>query len=265
MAIIGIAAGLAVLVIVVVLVLFCCFKKGRDVSLAPKGPPLVIMFSDIQDSTTLWAELEDRMDPMINQHHAIVRRLLRKYKGYEVKVRYGTSSPATGALLSPGFQGPGSPLPPLPCPPRPSPTRPPPQTFRSPFNVGIRRRTHPLSSLSLGDETGVCRHSERGTRAPQASEVHKGPQDPTKRVHDIPQTTTTTASGPKPAVVAPCNMVGPQLPRSWASSAPPYRSNRPLIDQGTGMPLRHVVNSTKSDVDRMQCRCCRTEAGAQRL
>ena len=83
-AIIGISVG-AVLILVAVAV-YVIFFGGRNVSLAPKEAPLVLMFSDIQDSTTLWADLEDKMDLMIIQHHAIIRKLLRKYKGYEVKV-----------------------------------------------------------------------------------------------------------------------------------------------------------------------------------
>ena len=59
--------------------------SGRDTSLAPREAPLALMFTDIQDSTSLWESLQSRMDPMINLHHEIIRRVISKNEGYEVK------------------------------------------------------------------------------------------------------------------------------------------------------------------------------------
>eukprot|EP00667_Euglena_gracilis_P000449 EG_transcript_449 len=63
-------------------------RRGRrDNSRAPKDPDqdVWVLFTDIQASTTLWAEIPELMAPALDAHHALIRRLIRKFKCYEVK------------------------------------------------------------------------------------------------------------------------------------------------------------------------------------
>eukprot|EP00667_Euglena_gracilis_P000278 EG_transcript_278 len=59
----------------------------RDNSRAPKDAArdLCVMFTDIQASTALWAEVPEMMAAALDVHHTIIRRLIAKYKCYEVK------------------------------------------------------------------------------------------------------------------------------------------------------------------------------------
>eukprot|EP00672_Neobodo_designis_P017622 CAMPEP_0174835120 /NCGR_PEP_ID=MMETSP1114-20130205/5245_1 /TAXON_ID=312471 /ORGANISM="Neobodo designis, Strain CCAP 1951/1" /LENGTH=944 /DNA_ID=CAMNT_0016069065 /DNA_START=153 /DNA_END=2987 /DNA_ORIENTATION=- len=59
----------------------------RDQRYAPTDPsaPVTIVFTDIQASTTLWSAVPAEMGPAIDVHHALIRKLLQQYCGYEVK------------------------------------------------------------------------------------------------------------------------------------------------------------------------------------
>jgi class 3 adenylate cyclase len=62
------------------------FKSAtRDTGNAPKKPPFAIVFTDIQSSTALWALQPDIMGDAVDAHHAIIRRVIRRHRCYEVK------------------------------------------------------------------------------------------------------------------------------------------------------------------------------------
>ena len=63
----------------------CCI--GRRNAAAPKDEtkPFTIVFTDIQSSTSLWAEVPEVMAPSLDLHHSAIRSLISKYTGYEVK------------------------------------------------------------------------------------------------------------------------------------------------------------------------------------
>eukprot|EP00744_Colponema_vietnamica_P001134 GILI01001915.1.p1 GENE.GILI01001915.1~~GILI01001915.1.p1 ORF type:complete len:1543 (+),score=376.49 GILI01001915.1:381-4631(+) len=84
--IIAVVAGSVVLIFIVLLILVCCCS-GRSHGNAPKdaSKPFSLIFTDIQSSTSLWAEVPDDMAKAIDIHHRLIRELIKKYNGYEVK------------------------------------------------------------------------------------------------------------------------------------------------------------------------------------
>jgi class 3 adenylate cyclase/basic membrane lipoprotein Med (substrate-binding protein (PBP1-ABC) superfamily) len=62
--------------------------RRRDNTYAPKQAhkvPIAVMFTDIQASTTLWAHIPEEMAKAVDAHNFLLRTVIRKYKGYEVK------------------------------------------------------------------------------------------------------------------------------------------------------------------------------------
>ena len=89
-AIAGVVIGCTVGVLALALILvYMAFQRGghKDNRNAPKDAktPCTIVFTDIQASTALWAALPQVMSKALDVHHALIRRLIPKYKGYEVK------------------------------------------------------------------------------------------------------------------------------------------------------------------------------------
>ncbi|CDJ44999.1 hypothetical protein ETH_00028270 [Eimeria tenella] len=60
---------------------------SRNNDAAPKDgdEPVTLLFTDIESSTALWAALPQLMADAIAAHHRVIRQLLKKYGGYEVK------------------------------------------------------------------------------------------------------------------------------------------------------------------------------------
>ena len=77
-----------VLLLVGACVLWRMRKAGaRDNSRAPKNPnaKVAVLFTDIQSSTSLWANVPQEMGEALDMHHREIRQLIKKYKCYEVK------------------------------------------------------------------------------------------------------------------------------------------------------------------------------------
>lgn len=89
----GVLVGVSVTAVVVVLsTLLTAYlwhrKHHRDNTCAPKQPhvqPIAILFTDIQASTTIWANAPECMSQAVESHHALLRAIIRKHRGYEVK------------------------------------------------------------------------------------------------------------------------------------------------------------------------------------
>lgn len=60
-------------------------KNQRNIDYAPKSGEVVLMFTDIQDSTKLWGTCPASMSLSLDHHHRIIRECIADYKGYEVK------------------------------------------------------------------------------------------------------------------------------------------------------------------------------------
>lgn len=66
----------------------------------PSGKPILIMFSDIQNSTKIWEHVpKEDMDHCIKRHHEIVRSLLTAFNGYEVKTEGDSFMVAFGSIV----------------------------------------------------------------------------------------------------------------------------------------------------------------------
>jgi class 3 adenylate cyclase len=66
---------------------FACFFGRRSNGTAPKeaAEPFAMVFTDIQSSTSLWARAPEAMSEALEQHHALLRKLVDRHDGYEVK------------------------------------------------------------------------------------------------------------------------------------------------------------------------------------
>eukprot|EP00744_Colponema_vietnamica_P006034 GILI01008791.1.p1 GENE.GILI01008791.1~~GILI01008791.1.p1 ORF type:complete len:1212 (+),score=195.94 GILI01008791.1:517-3636(+) len=85
----AIAAAAAVVVFAVVggtLLFTCCFY-GKKHWHAPtdSSKPFAMLFTDIQNSTGLWSRAPAAMSESVSLHHSLIRKLVTKYSGYEVK------------------------------------------------------------------------------------------------------------------------------------------------------------------------------------
>lgn len=78
----------AVVVLVVAAALFLEMmrrKSVRNISNAPKGGTITLIFTDIQDSTKLWGTCPAAMSTALDIHHRLIRECITDHKGYEVK------------------------------------------------------------------------------------------------------------------------------------------------------------------------------------
>jgi class 3 adenylate cyclase/ABC-type branched-subunit amino acid transport system substrate-binding protein len=84
---------IAVIVVAAVLLLALAVASrvlrpaGRDSKHAPINPAVAftVIFTDIQSSTNQWALNPEAMGLAVDQHHAVIRDVLRQHNGYEVK------------------------------------------------------------------------------------------------------------------------------------------------------------------------------------
>ncbi|EFC37151.1 adenylate cyclase [Naegleria gruberi] len=70
------------------LVLYFMYRKNlrkRSLKYAPRTTPFTLVFTDIQNSTLLWATASETMKSVLSIHNIIMRSNIQKYKGYEAK------------------------------------------------------------------------------------------------------------------------------------------------------------------------------------
>ena len=60
-------------------------RETRELQSSPSGDCVTVMFTDIQGSTALWDSLPQAMAEALETHNSLIRVLLFKYQGYEVK------------------------------------------------------------------------------------------------------------------------------------------------------------------------------------
>lgn len=84
---IGLSVGVVLIAIAAVVAKVVTAEKNvRDVSNAPLGgDPVTLIFTDIQDSTQLWANYTVSMAQALDVHHAVIREAIVNHKAYEVK------------------------------------------------------------------------------------------------------------------------------------------------------------------------------------
>ncbi len=59
--------------------------KTRDVNAAPKSGEIVLLFTDIEGSTSLWDNSKTAMSKALEIHHNVIRQCIDKHRAYEVK------------------------------------------------------------------------------------------------------------------------------------------------------------------------------------
>jgi class 3 adenylate cyclase/basic membrane lipoprotein Med (substrate-binding protein (PBP1-ABC) superfamily) len=76
-------------IVMLFMILLAVRSSGRrDNRYAPKQAhkaPIAVIFTDIQASTTLWAHIPEEMSKAVDAHNLLLRNIIRKHKGYEVK------------------------------------------------------------------------------------------------------------------------------------------------------------------------------------
>ena len=62
-------------------------SNTRDNSAAPRDEsnPIAMLFTDVQSSTALWAAIPEIMGRALETHNAVIRKSIKKHRGYEVK------------------------------------------------------------------------------------------------------------------------------------------------------------------------------------
>jgi len=85
-AIISVLFGILILVLVYTQFNSSRIKnKVRNLRFAPIVGRLCIIFTEIEDSTSIWAACPHEMDIAVQLHHTIIRRIVCKHNAYEVK------------------------------------------------------------------------------------------------------------------------------------------------------------------------------------
>jgi len=86
---VGMGITFSLIVVLCIGLFFALLKymkaRTRDVSKAPKGHKVAIMFTDVQNSTKLWNTNKKAMEKAIDAHHTTIRDIVSKHDGYEVK------------------------------------------------------------------------------------------------------------------------------------------------------------------------------------
>eukprot|EP00742_Colponemidia_sp_Colp-10_P012360 GILJ01013868.1.p1 GENE.GILJ01013868.1~~GILJ01013868.1.p1 ORF type:complete len:1269 (-),score=223.25 GILJ01013868.1:678-3974(-) len=83
---VGGGGALLLLCMLSVILVVCCSGKSNGAAPKNEQKPFAMVFTDIESSTTLWARDPMGMGAAIDIHHVVLRKALRRNKGYEVKI-----------------------------------------------------------------------------------------------------------------------------------------------------------------------------------
>ena len=77
----------ALILLIVVAAAWRASANARNTKNAPRDAtkPFAIAFTDIESSTALWARAPREMGPAIDLHHLLIRQVVKRHGGYEVK------------------------------------------------------------------------------------------------------------------------------------------------------------------------------------
>ncbi|KAG2370921.1 hypothetical protein C9374_013721 [Naegleria lovaniensis] len=85
------AASIGISIIALATILIGCSIQRRSSTrrlenrLAPKTPPICIVFTSIQNAALLWTLATETMKKVMTIHNRVMRRNIKKFRGYEVK------------------------------------------------------------------------------------------------------------------------------------------------------------------------------------
>ncbi|KAL0491868.1 hypothetical protein AKO1_010259 [Acrasis kona] len=84
-----VSIGSFFLILFLISLIICCFllRRKQKIGHAPPTGRMVIAFTDVQSSTILWQQYPTEMRRALKIHNTIIRLLLKKHHGYEVKTQ----------------------------------------------------------------------------------------------------------------------------------------------------------------------------------
>ncbi|KAG2383389.1 hypothetical protein C9374_004060 [Naegleria lovaniensis] len=88
MAHLAVLVGLIFMLIIAAILGYLYRKRSiikEENRMAPKNPPICIVFTHIQNASLLWTLASDMMKKVMSIHNRVVRMNIKKHKGYEVK------------------------------------------------------------------------------------------------------------------------------------------------------------------------------------
>ncbi|KAL0478821.1 hypothetical protein AKO1_008258 [Acrasis kona] len=82
-----IGALVLLFIFIVAAVVYVLVKRHIRIGYAPESGYMCVAFTDVQNSTSLWQQYPIDMSKALKMHNTIMRRLIKLYKGYEVKTQ----------------------------------------------------------------------------------------------------------------------------------------------------------------------------------
>lgn len=74
-------------IIMSIVLIWWCRRTNANLKFAPKTGEMVLVFTDVQNSTKLWSQLGNDMAKALKIHNTVIRKLIKQYEGYEVKTQ----------------------------------------------------------------------------------------------------------------------------------------------------------------------------------
>ncbi|KAL0491949.1 adenylate cyclase [Acrasis kona] len=82
-----IAFGALCVVILIGILIWAKVSRSIKIGNAPKSGRMAVAFTDVQSSTSLWQQFPNEMGRALKKHNLILRKLISKFNGYEVKTQ----------------------------------------------------------------------------------------------------------------------------------------------------------------------------------